>query len=76
MRNSALLERFGKRFRRVGIQRRVSVRALARRAGVDARTIRELEAGRFDPPLDTMLGLADGVGVPGWRLLVNITDQP
>lgn len=69
-------ERSGYGLRRARRQRRISVRTFARRTGVEAATIRELEAGRFDPPLDVILALADGVGVRVSQLILNITDPP
>lgn len=59
----AELARFGKRFRQVREQQRVSVADLAARTGMAARRIGDLEAGRFDPTYDVMIALAEGMGV-------------
>jgi transcriptional regulator with XRE-family HTH domain len=59
----AELARFGKRFRQVREQQRVSVADLADRAGIDAQRIGDLEAGRFDPTYDVLITLADGMGI-------------
>jgi transcriptional regulator with XRE-family HTH domain len=60
----AELIRFGEKVRQVREREGISVAELASRTGVDARKITALEAGRFDPPLDVMSALADGIDVP------------
>jgi transcriptional regulator with XRE-family HTH domain len=59
----AELTRFGQSIRQVREREGISVAELATRAGVDAQQIKALEAGRFDPPFDMMIALADGIGV-------------
>jgi transcriptional regulator with XRE-family HTH domain len=49
----------------------ISVTELAARTGVDAQQINALEAGRFDPPFDVMIALADGIGVRLSTLIPN-----
>ena len=57
------LIRFGQTIRQVREREGISVAELAARTGIDARQISALEAGRFDPPFDVMIALADGIGV-------------
>jgi transcriptional regulator with XRE-family HTH domain len=64
MDEQAELIRFGQKIGQVREREGVSVAELAARSGVDATQINALEAGRFDPPFDVMIALADGVGVP------------
>jgi transcriptional regulator with XRE-family HTH domain len=66
------LVRFGKRFRQVREQQRVSVVDLAARTGIDASRIGDLEAGRLDPTYDVMIALAEGIGV---RVSALISDD-
>jgi transcriptional regulator with XRE-family HTH domain len=63
MDEQAELARFGKRVRQVREQERVTVAELAARTGIDASQISALEAGRFNPTLDEMIDLAEGMGV-------------
>ena len=57
------LIRFGQTIRQVREREGISVAELAARTGIDAQQISALEAGRFDPPFDVMIALADGIGV-------------
>ncbi len=72
MNEQAELIRFGQKIRQVREQQAISVAELAARTGVDAMQINALEAGRFDPPFDVMIALADGIGV---RLSALIPDD-
>ena len=56
----AELIHFGQTIRHVRELEGISVTELASRTGVDAQQINALEAGRFDPPFDVMIALADG----------------
>lgn len=42
---------------------------LARRAGINERTVRNLERGIYEPSLKTARGIADALGVPLHHLL-------
>jgi transcriptional regulator with XRE-family HTH domain len=63
MDEQAELARFGKRVRQVREQEGVTVAGLAVRTGIDASQISALEAGLFNPTLDEMIDLAEGMGV-------------
>jgi transcriptional regulator with XRE-family HTH domain len=65
----AELIRFGQKIRQVREREGISVAELAARTDVDAQKITALEAGRFDPPFDVMIALADGIGVPIFALM-------
>lgn len=53
---------FGKRFRQIRLAAGVNQRELARRSRVGYRFISEMELGRENPSLATIVVLADGVG--------------
>jgi transcriptional regulator with XRE-family HTH domain len=60
----AELIRLGKTFQQVREQQQATVADLARRTGIDALQISNLEAGRLDPEYDLLIALAHGMGVP------------
>ncbi len=60
------LARFGARLRKLredSSVERLSQRELARRTGLSPTTISELEDGRHEPRLGTLLALAEGLGI-------------
>jgi transcriptional regulator with XRE-family HTH domain len=59
----AELRSLGARVRQLRQQQRLSVAELATKTGVEIQHIRELEAGWYDPTLDVMISLANGLGV-------------
>jgi DNA-binding XRE family transcriptional regulator len=61
-----------RQIRQVRERKGISVAELAARTDVDAQKITALEAGRFDPPFDVMIAVADGIGV---RLSTLIPDD-
>ncbi|HET7288245.1 MAG TPA: helix-turn-helix transcriptional regulator [Pyrinomonadaceae bacterium] len=58
----AALVSFGKRFRGVRLSAKMTQRELARRSRVGYRFISEMELGRENPSLATIVLLADGLG--------------
>ncbi|EDM76665.1 DNA-binding protein [Plesiocystis pacifica SIR-1] len=54
---------FGKHLRRLRKTRGLSQEALATRGGLSNDTIRRLEHGTFSPSLNTLVGLATGLGL-------------
>jgi transcriptional regulator with XRE-family HTH domain len=53
----------GQRLHDARIAKGMTVRDLAERSRIDAETIAALEAGRQEPPLDTVRKLADALGL-------------
>ena len=74
--HGAELIRFGQTIRQVRKREGISVAELAARTGIDAQQINALEAGRFDPPFDVMIALADGIGVRLSALIPDDGDKP
>ena len=72
MNEDAELIHFGQKIRQVREREGISVAQLAVRTDIDAQKINALEAGRFDPPFDVMIAVADGIGV---RLSTLIPDD-
>jgi transcriptional regulator with XRE-family HTH domain len=66
------LIRFGQKIRQVREREGISVAERAVRTDIEAQKINALEAGRFDPPFDVMIAVADGIGV---RLSTLISDD-
>jgi transcriptional regulator with XRE-family HTH domain len=62
MNEDAELIRFGQKIRQVREREGISVAELAVRSGIAMQMINALEAGRFDPPFDLMIAVADGLG--------------
>ncbi len=69
---------FAERVKRVREALDMSMNELARRAHVDTASISLIERGKQSPRLDTMLRIADGLGVPLLTLLggKSIGDDP
>jgi transcriptional regulator with XRE-family HTH domain len=63
-----LLVALGQRVRRLREQRNMSEGELAGAAGLGVRRLDSIEAGRFDPPFDVLLALADALGVKSAEL--------
>jgi transcriptional regulator with XRE-family HTH domain len=61
----------GERLKRLREEARLSQEALAARSGISRVTIARLEAGEQDPHYETLLALAQGLGLPLERLLVD-----
>ena len=64
---TAHLADFGKRVRQVRLRMVMSQRELDRRCHVGYRFISELELGKENPSLATILRIADGLGCDGLR---------
>lgn len=60
---------FGRTLRRVRRECDLSQDALARRAGIGAKHVSELERGNKDPQLATFVRLATGLGLTGTELM-------
>jgi len=60
---------FGRTLRRARRERDLSQEALARRTGIGAKHISELERGNKDPRLATFRRLAAGLGLTGTELM-------
>lgn len=58
----AVLVSFGQRFRSIRLSAKMTQRELARRSRVGYRFISEMELGRENPSLATIVLLADGIG--------------
>ena len=59
----------GKTLKRLRTRSKLSQAALARRAGLSREYLNKIEAGRYDPPLSTLNGLAKALGVRVTELL-------
>lgn len=62
----------GQRLREIRNQRGLGISALARAAGLDHKTIRNIEAGKHAPTADTLALLAKALDVP----ISTLTDGP
>lgn len=62
---------FGERLERLRGEAGLSQEALAAKAGISRVTIARLEAGEQDPHYETLLALAQGLGMPLEKLLVD-----
>src|SRR4051812_11175135 len=62
--------------RRLRTGRGLSAAALARESGVARATLAELEAGRGNPTVETLYGLAKGLGVTFADLLIEADPAP
>jgi len=69
-----LLSALGQRVRRLREQRNMSEGELAGTAGLRVRRLDSIEAGRFDPPFDVLLALADALGVKAAELVGHTDD--
>ena len=61
----------GERLKRLRGEAGLSQEALAAKSGISRVTITRLEAGEQDPHYETLLALAQGLGLPLERLLVD-----
>ena len=61
--------------RRIRTERGLSVQTLARKAGVARATIIALEAGTANPTLETLMSIAESLGVQSTVLLANQSPQ-
>jgi transcriptional regulator with XRE-family HTH domain len=59
----------GKTLKRLRTRNKLSQAALAKRAGLSREYVNKIEAGRYDPPLSTLNGLAKALGVRVTKLL-------
>jgi transcriptional regulator with XRE-family HTH domain len=59
----------GKTLKRLRTRNKLSQAALAKRAGLSREYLNKIEAGRYDPPLSTLNGLAKALGVRVTELL-------
>lgn len=64
-------ELFGRALRRLRRERDLSQEALARQAGLAPQHVSELERGRKEPRLTTLVQLADALGMPLAELLAH-----
>jgi ribosome-binding protein aMBF1 (putative translation factor) len=62
----------GRAVRGLRAEQKLSVAELAAACNLTPRRIDTIEAGRFDPPYDMLLALADGLGVGAVRLLTRV----
>lgn len=54
----------GDRIRAARLNAHLTQEALAERAGLDRQSINRIEQGHASPSLDTLIRIADGLGVP------------
>lgn len=54
----------GARIRHARLHRNLTQEALAERAGIDRQAVNRIEQGHVSPRLDTLLLIADALGVP------------
>jgi transcriptional regulator with XRE-family HTH domain len=66
---------FGRVLRRVRRERELSQDALAYLAGMASKHVSELERGRKEPRLGTLVQLADALGMPSSELLVRFDEE-
>ena len=66
---------FGRVLRRMRRERELSQDALADLAGMASKHVSELERGRKEPRLGTLLQLADALDVPSSELLVRFDEE-
>ena len=59
----------GKTLKWLRTRNKLSQAALAKRAGLSREYVNKIEAGRYDPPLSTLNGLAKALGVRVTELL-------
>ena len=66
---------FGHRLRELRDRAGLSQEALAKRAKLSSATISRIELGQSSPNLDTMVALANALGLTVTGLLIDITDE-
>ncbi|MFJ4907739.1 helix-turn-helix domain-containing protein [Streptomyces sp. NPDC093249] len=59
---------FGARVRHARLYANLTQQAVCERTGLARATVQEIEAGRASPTVDTLLLLADAIGVPPAQL--------
>ena len=68
-REKKILKEFGERLKKLRMERDLSIRALALNADLDFGNINEIERGKINPSLITILALAEGLEVDPCNLL-------
>jgi transcriptional regulator with XRE-family HTH domain len=71
-RNEKSLRRFGRLLAGLREQRKLSIRELAIRSGVDPRQLARIEAGSVNIHFTTILALARGLGITPEELLESL----
>ncbi len=65
------MQELGKRLKQLRQERKLSLRALARKAHLSHSFIADIEAGRSKPSVDTLNILAEALGIPASELIGN-----
>lgn len=71
---SAVRSAFGRRVREVRLSVDISQEELAHRSGLDRSYVGQVERGERNLTLENIYRLAEGLGVPAARLVVELND--
>lgn len=58
-----LKREFGKRLRKIRLEKKLSQRALALEADMEHKHVQRIEAGETNPTMTTIIALADALGI-------------
>jgi len=73
--DTAILKKIGQRIREARTRSKLSQKQLAQKAGLSTIYIGLLERGQRQPPIDTMINLANCLGTSTLDLLLNLEDK-
>lgn len=64
-----LTREFGKRLRKIRLEKKLSQRGLALEADMEHKHVQRIEAGEVNPTMTTIIALADAFGIDPGELL-------